>query len=44
MLDFPEDYRLPPDLPLRAAWALVGNSLSVRAVRWVLSALPGVGP
>jgi hypothetical protein len=41
MLDFPVGYQLPPDLPLRAAWPLVGNSLSVRAVRWVLSALTG---
>jgi hypothetical protein len=43
MLDFPAGYRLPPGLPLRAAWPLVGNSLSVRAVRWVLSAIPGIG-
>jgi hypothetical protein len=43
MLDFPEGYSMPPDLPLRTAWALVGNSLSVRAVRWVLSAVPGIG-
>lgn len=42
LLDFPESYRLPPDLPLRAAWPLVGNSLSVRAVRWVLGAIPGI--
>jgi hypothetical protein len=38
MLDFPDTYRLPPDLPLRVAWSLVGNSLSVRAARWVLRA------
>jgi len=43
LLDFPDTYRLPPGLPLRAAWPLVGNSLSVRAVRWVLSAMPGIG-
>jgi site-specific DNA-cytosine methylase len=42
LLDFPEDYSLPPDMPLSVAWRLVGNSLSVRAVRWVLSAC-GVG-
>jgi hypothetical protein len=42
LLDFPDSYRLPPDLPPRVAWPLVGNSLSVRAVRWVLGAVPGV--
>jgi hypothetical protein len=38
MLDFPTTFVLPPALPRRTAWALVGNSLSVRAVRWVLQA------
>lgn len=42
MLDFPDGYRLPPNLPAPVAWPLVGNSLSVRAVRWVLRAIPGV--
>jgi site-specific DNA-cytosine methylase len=42
LLDFPEDYSLPPDMPREVAWRLVGNSVSVRAVRWVLSAC-GVG-
>lgn len=37
LLDFPEAYRLPPTLPLRAAWPLVGNSVSVRVVQWVLN-------
>lgn len=41
LLDFPADYTLPDELPPRAAWPLVGNSVSVRAVRWVLSAIPG---
>ena len=40
MLDFPEGYRLPGDLPLRSSWRLAGNSVSVRAVRWVLAAVP----
>jgi DNA (cytosine-5)-methyltransferase 1 len=42
LLDFPPDFALPPDLPLRSAWPLVGNSVSVRAVRWVLGAVPGL--
>jgi DNA (cytosine-5)-methyltransferase 1 len=41
LLDFPAEYELPPDVPLASAWSLVGNSVSVRAVRWVLAALPG---
>jgi site-specific DNA-cytosine methylase len=40
LLGFPPDYRLPPDLPLSSAWRLLGNSLSVPAVREVLAALP----
>lgn len=40
LLDFPATYRLPADLSLHTAWSLVGNSVSVRAVRWVLSAVP----
>jgi site-specific DNA-cytosine methylase len=43
LLDFPGDYRLPATIPLRAAWRLAGNSVSVRAVRWVLAAVPGLG-
>jgi site-specific DNA-cytosine methylase len=39
LLDFPEAYRLPPSMSPRAAWPLVGNSVSVRAVRWVLNTL-----
>jgi len=42
LLDFPDSYRLPADLPRRRAWSLAGNSVSVRAVRWVLSAIPGL--
>jgi site-specific DNA-cytosine methylase len=43
LLCFPADYRLPDDLTLRKAWQLVGNSLSVAAVRHVLSAIPELG-
>ena len=43
LLGFPRSYALPPDLPRPAAWRLVGNSLSVPAVRHVLSAVPEVG-
>lgn len=39
-LGFPEPYTLPPELPPEKAWPLVGNSLSVPAVRRVLSSLP----
>lgn len=39
-LDFPETYAMPPDLPLRKAWALLGNSLSVIAVKEILRILP----
>ncbi|MEZ5293055.1 MAG: DNA cytosine methyltransferase [Vicinamibacterales bacterium] len=39
LLDFPAGYRLPSELPLGTAWRLVGDSVSVRAVRWVLSAV-----
>jgi DNA (cytosine-5)-methyltransferase 1 len=42
LLDFPRDFTLPPHMPLRSAWPLVGNSISVRAVRWVLGAVPGL--
>lgn len=42
LLGFPRDYSLPPGLDVRAAWSLVGNSLSVPAVRRVLSAVPAL--
>jgi DNA (cytosine-5)-methyltransferase 1 len=41
LLDFPAQYRLPSDVRPAAAWPLLGNSVSVRAVRWVLAAVPG---
>lgn len=43
LLDFPTNYRLPEDLPWHVAWPLAGNSVSVRALRWVLSAIPSLG-
>lgn len=39
LLDFPASYGLPADLSPHQAWPLVGNSVSVRALRWVLSAI-----
>jgi len=42
LLGFPSSYRLPPDLPRDNAWRLVGNSLSVPAVREVLKAVPAI--
>jgi site-specific DNA-cytosine methylase len=43
LLDFPRSYQLPASWTARTAWPLVGNSVSVRAVRWVLSAVADVG-
>lgn len=43
LLYFPASYRLPDDLTVRKAWQLVGNSLSVAAVRHVLAAIPELG-
>jgi len=39
LLGFPEGFSLPPEMPPERAWPLVGNSLSVPAVRYVLSTL-----
>jgi site-specific DNA-cytosine methylase len=39
LLGFPETFALPADLPPAKAWPLAGNSLSVPAVRRVLSAV-----
>lgn len=41
LLGFPAAFTLPPDLPPEKAWPLAGNSLSVPAVRRVLSSLLG---
>jgi DNA-cytosine methyltransferase len=40
LLCFPPGFRLPESLTLRKAWQLVGNSLSVAAVRRVLATIP----
>lgn len=40
LLGFPKSFTLPSDLPLATAWRLVGNSLSIHAVRYTLSAIP----
>lgn len=40
LLGFPRSYTLPADLPLETGWRLVGNSLSIHSVRYVLSAIP----
>ena len=44
LLCFPPGFRLPESLTLRKAWQLVGNSLSVAAVRHVLAAIPELAP
>lgn len=36
LMGFPRDWTFPPDMPRRIRWELVGNSLSVDAVRAVL--------
>ena len=43
LLGFPQDFCLPVVSPPRPLWKLLGNSLSIPAVRYVLSHLPG-GP
>ena len=40
LLGFPAAFDLPRRLSAHDAWPLVGNSLSVSAVRWVLSCMP----
>jgi len=42
LLQFPEGFRFPDRMTLRKKWHLVGNSLSVAAVRKVLEAFPGL--
>lgn len=39
LMGFGKHFALPPDLPLRKGWGLVGNSLAVQAVRVVLGAV-----
>lgn len=40
LLGFPPDFILPSNLPVRTLWKLFGNSLSLPAVRYLLSHLP----
>jgi hypothetical protein len=42
LLHFPPSMRFPEPLSLRKRWYLLGNSLSVAAVREVLKGLPGL--
>jgi len=42
LLHFPPGFSFPAGMPLRKRWQLLGNSLSVAAVREVLRDLPGV--
>ncbi len=44
LLGFPDGFRFPPETARGQAWRHLGNSLSVVAVRHVLSMLPGLGP
>ena len=42
LLGFPASFRLPDALPKKNAWRLVGNSLSLPAVRFMLSSIPAL--
>ena len=44
LLDFPATFHFPDELPLRKRWHLMGNSLSIVAVREVLRAFPELRP
>jgi site-specific DNA-cytosine methylase len=44
LLGFPETFRFPAAMALRKRWHLLGNSLSVTAVREVLGDLPACSP
>lgn len=44
LLHFPTGFRFPATLPLRKQWHLVGNSLSIVAVREILRAFPELRP
>lgn len=41
LLGFPEWYRFPPHCSRRQIWGMLGNSLSIPVVRWLLSHVPG---
>ena len=42
LLHFPPGFRFPEAMPLRKRWHLIGNSLSIAAVRETLKALPAI--
>lgn len=42
LLHFPDGFSFPPHMSCRARWRLIGNSLSVIAVRTVLAAFPSL--
>jgi DNA (cytosine-5)-methyltransferase 1/tRNA (cytosine38-C5)-methyltransferase len=44
LLHFPEGFCFPEGMSLRRKWGLAGNSLSVVAVREVLTAFPELLP
>lgn len=44
LLHFPAGFSFPATMPLRKQWHLVGNSLSIAAVREVLRAFPKLSP
>lgn len=44
LLHFPAGFRFPASVPLRRRWHLIGNSLSIVAVRHVLRAFPELQP
>ena len=44
LLDFPSTYHLPSEITPAAGWPLVGNSVSVRAVSWLLRPILDIAP
>lgn len=44
LLHFPSGFRFPPEMPIRKRWHLIGNSLSVAAVREILRSFPDLSP
>lgn len=40
LLDFPQEYQLPGDLSPKKLWPMVGNSLTLGVVKYILSQLP----
>ncbi len=42
LMGFPPDFSFPPSISVRKRWRLVGNSLSVTVVRYLLSLFPEV--